>query len=120
MKRLIAIAALLVMLPVNASAFDKMDRVDTGMLAAYTVLHVMDWRQTRQIAKNPNVYWERNPLLGKHPSVSRVNKYMLASLATTAAFTYGLPKKYRRIFLGASITVTGSLVVHNFNIGLRF
>jgi hypothetical protein len=43
--------------------------------AAYLALHVADWGQTRNIAKHPDTWHETNPILGKHPSTSDVDRY---------------------------------------------
>lgn len=37
-----------------------------------TIVMALDTAQTVHIAREPDCYYERNPLLGKHPSVTRV------------------------------------------------
>ena len=44
---------------------------------ALTVSLIIDWLQTRYIAKNPKIWSEINVYLGVHPSVGRVNVYFL-------------------------------------------
>lgn len=38
-------------------------------------LTTVDWLQTVYIARHPARYFERNPILGMHPSVRQVNAY---------------------------------------------
>lgn len=92
---------------------------DTDRQIAYLILHAVDWGQTRNIARNPNDYYEFNPLLGEHPSVKRVDSYMLVSALTHTAISYVLPPKWREAFQQVTLSVKSGLVNHNFSIGLR-
>lgn len=92
---------------------------DTDRQIAYLLLHAVDWGQTRNIARNPHEYYEFNPLLGEHPSVKRVDSYMLASALTHTAISYVLPPKWREAFQQVTLSVKSGLVDHNFSIGLR-
>ena len=87
--------------------------------AGWQVLHIVDWGQTLDIARNPGLYHEINPVIGRHPSVGRVNLYMGLSAAGHLAVSWALPKEYRVYWQWMTIGVTGGLVGHNFNIGLR-
>ena len=71
------------------------------------------------IARQPGRYHEINPLMGKHPSVGRVNVYMGLSAAVHLAVSWALPKDYRGYWQWVTIGVTGGLVGNNFNIGLK-
>lgn len=51
---------------------------DSACLAAAT-LHAVDYLQTREIARNPDRFYERNPLLGRHPSQTAVAGYFLGT-----------------------------------------
>ena len=42
----------------NANAFDEWTKQDITLQAVYTVLHVVDWGQTLDIANNPKQYFE--------------------------------------------------------------
>jgi len=82
----------------------------------------MDWRQTVQIARNPDRYWERNPLLGEHPSEQRVNLHFLVGAILHPIVTEILPSKYRLwgtdwkpriIWQSISIGMSGICVLNN-------
>ena len=102
--------------PVSASDWKE---ADTERQLAYLILHAVDWGQTRNIAKNPDEFYEFNPLLGTHPSVKRVDSYMLVSALTHTAISYFLPRDWRHAFQHITLSVKSGLVDHNFSIGLR-
>jgi len=79
----------------------------------------LDYRQTISIARQPERYYETNPVLGEHPSVGKVNTYFMASVAVKNAIFFSLPEKYRIPFgIGCSVVSFG-YVEHNRAIGLR-
>ena len=92
---------------------------DTARQAAYTVLHVQDWRQTLEISRNPDQYSETNFILGRHPSESEVNSYMAGTLLLNSLIAPALKPKYRRWFQYIGIGVEGACVVNNLSIGLH-
>jgi len=119
MKTILAVLILLLSSAANATELDwKWTKTDTAIQATWTAMHVIDWSQTRKIAKEPYRYYELNPILGKHPSVGEVDLYMGASTLVNFAVARVLPKPYRRYFQMLSIGVTGACVTMNFNIGL--
>ena len=79
---------------------------------------VADWGQTRSIAYHPE-YHENNPILGRHPSVSRVDTWFIGALAVSNGIMIALPKKYRPYYAGTVTAVETYLVVHNNSIGLK-
>jgi len=95
------------------------DRNDTLREVAWQGLHLVDWGQTLNIAKEPTLYHEINPLMGKHPSVGKVNTYMCLSALTHLGVSALLPKEYRIYWQWISIGVTSGLIIHNYNIGLK-
>lgn len=91
---------------------------DTYRHATLTGLMVIDWQQTREIAENPDKYWEINPLVGKHPSVGKVDRYFVSSWLIKTGVAWAFPK-YRTKWQWFCIGVSASLVGHNFRIGLK-
>jgi len=83
-------------------------------------LHLVDWKQTRTVAKNPHKYHETNPIMGKHPSVGRVDTYMGAWVILHPVITHVLPEKHRKVWQYISIGVTGGAVVNNICVGVEF
>lgn len=68
-------------------------KIDTAFQVGYSILHVIDWGTTRDISKNPDRFHENNPILGKHPSVGKVDTYFIATLIGHTTVSYLLPDK---------------------------
>ena len=83
------------------------------------VLLAIDWRQTLTIAKNPDKWHEKNPILGEHPSVTEVNIYFAACAVLTAGGIYLLPELWVAIGLAVLCAVEAWAVVNNHRIGIR-
>jgi len=115
-KMIIIIIILFISTP--AIAFDKWDKTDIILLSASTVALAIDWRQTRRIAEQPDRFFEINPILGRHPSLSQVDMYFMVSLIVNVGVAHILPSKWRKIFLGAMTMWEVGFVTHNNNIGL--
>ena len=91
---------------------------DTKREAVYLVLHTADWAQTREIARNPDKFYEQNSILGSHPSTNQVDQYFVATAAIQFAISYYLPVEYRKAFQYISIGHDAGYVAHNFSIGI--
>ena len=115
MKSLILI--LLLLLPIPARA--EWTRADTARQLVITGIHVIDWGQTRNIANNPDRFYELNPMLGKHPSLNEVDKYFVGLIAVHAGISFVLPEKLRRPWQYLSIGYYGMNIERNYKIGLR-
>lgn len=107
----------------NADGFFKHDpwtKEDTMREAAYLVLHVVDWGQTRNIVnRREEGYWEINPILGKQPSIKRVDSYMAFSAIAHVGIAYVLPQKWRARFQYTTAGIKTGLVIYNNSAGLR-
>lgn len=99
MKRFIIIlwlAAFLVwsaLLTVTAYGFDKWETTDYALGAAYLSLHCVDWVQTRNIAANPDKYYERNNYMSMHPTMDQVDKFFVVTTAIEAVMITVLPRE---------------------------
>ena len=82
-------------------------------------LTVADWSQTRYIARHPGQYYEINPIIGKHPSVDKVDRHFVASLILKNGVFFALPEKYRFYWAGANIAIGTAVVLHNNSIGVQ-
>lgn len=87
--------------------------------AALAVTRLVDWGQTRYIAKHPDRFREVNPLIGDHPSLGEVNRHFIVSTALMFAAAHYLPQ-YRTRLLQVYVVVGAGYVVHNIGIGVRF
>lgn len=90
---------------------------EKNMFVASQVLIVADWMQTRDIVRQPDIYWENNSVLGRHPSMGEVNKYFIASLVGNYYFTNYLDKN-RMLWLQIHTVTRGATVANNARIGL--
>jgi len=80
---------------------------------------VADWGQTRTIAMNPQLYREKNPVIGEHPSLGRVNAWFLGSLVVNNGIMIALPKKYKPYYAGGVTAIETYFVVSNNHIGIK-
>ncbi len=103
----------------TAFAFDEWTKKDTIYQLTYATLHIVDWGQTRYIAKNPDRFHEKNLVLGKHPSAAEVDVYFAATLVAHTGIAYILPTEYRRIWQCVWIGVEGGCVARNFRLGIK-
>lgn len=91
---------------------------DTHRELAFTGLLLLDTLQTHNIAHVPT-YQEENPILGHHPSNAAVNRYMLGCAVGHYVISRLLPEQDRRYWQWLTIGVEGSIVAHNFYIGVH-
>uniref|UniRef100_A0A6H1ZMG4 Uncharacterized protein n=1 Tax=viral metagenome TaxID=1070528 RepID=A0A6H1ZMG4_9ZZZZ len=114
-----AIVFFVMLFPHCSCAADPWTKSDTVREAAFQTLHAVDYLQTRTIARHPEKYYERNPVLGKHPSEENVIVYFAAGAVAHGVISYYLPDPYRQIFQYVTIGLSSACVLNNFNIGLR-
>jgi hypothetical protein len=96
------------------------DDLNTALTATALAAHAADWNQTLQIARNPNSYYERNVVLGSHPSVSQVNAYFAVSAISLLVLSQYLSPQDRTVLLGAWTAIEVYAVGRNrVSLGLR-
>ena len=105
-------------LAVSYSA-DKWTTEDIMLEVTALGLKAIDWRQTRTIAKHPNLYWETNPILGEHPSIEAINRYFITTALGHVFITHLLPQKYRKYWQLLWIGISANCVYHNYRIGIK-
>ncbi|HJW81991.1 MAG TPA: hypothetical protein VJ396_07080 [Acidiferrobacterales bacterium] len=118
MKKQLMLAAFATMLSAPATAGDW-TKEDTAWQAAYLTLHVVDWGQTRDISAQPERYYEKNSILGEHPSRKRVDSYFVGAAILHTGIAYALPPKWRRLWQCVAIGSSAGAVANNVNIGLQ-
>lgn len=116
MRDVIAAIAIVLSLAQPARAQDWNDG-DRALFATAMLLHVLDWGQTLHIVDDPRFY-ERNPILGRHPSRGDVNAYFAGTALLMFTLAHVLPE-YRRPLLWGYVAVGATVVGQNFGIGLR-
>lgn len=93
---------------------------NTPLKIVGNLLLLVDWHQTRQIANHPEIYYEKNKFLGKHPSVKKVDSYFIAAIIGINLLDYVIKdEKISNAFWIGIITVEGYTVSRNLGIGLR-
>ena len=88
------------------------------LFVAHTALVVADWSQTRQIVKHPETYAEQNILLGKHPSMDKVDLMFVSTLIGSYYIFDSLDNNRQTWLISATVT-RGLIVGHNLHLGLR-
>jgi len=108
--------------PINFNLKDQKawDNLDYVLLGSFVASSFSDWRQTRNIARNPNKYDETNFLLGKNPSIGEVNTHFVLGLAGVTAVSVMLSSDNRKIWLGTITAIKMLSVIHNRNVGVSF
>jgi hypothetical protein len=86
--------------------------------ATFLTLHTVDWLQTRTIAKQ-NYYYEQNAILGRHPSIGKVNVYFASTALAHYLIADRLSPEWRKGFQYISIGISGGAVLNNISLGIR-
>jgi len=100
-------------------AYAEWSTTDTVMEATYATVHIMDWQQTRLIAKRQGQWKETNGILGGHPSRDRVDAWFAGTLAGHALISYLLPDKWRTAWQALTIGIEATTVVRNYQLGVK-
>lgn len=76
-----------------AQYFEPFSNQDIILQSIYTAVTVIDWMQTKDfVSKGVE---ELNPILGKTPSQSRIDKLIFGAIVTHGLISYTIPQKYR-------------------------
>lgn len=90
------------------------------MFEAWNVgLQVIDWGQTKNIVNNPDLYYEGNSFLGKHPSHAEVDRFFLVTIVGHGVVSYLLPRDYREVWQLVTVGMHIGNVKRNYDIGLK-
>ena len=96
----------------------KKGKVSNTLEGLYLSGRLLDWAQTRKIARNPDQYSEKNPFLGPAPSQEKVDAYM-ALLGTGHYFANkNLPDKLAIPLQILTIAEVANAVNKNRKLGL--
>lgn len=119
MIKKLLVSASLAALTAVAQAGDPWSEDQQASGIALGTLLIVDYLQTRQIAKQPEIYHEINPVIGKHPSISTVNTYFAGVAILGYLALDALPSDMRSWTLGAGIVLELTVTAHNNTIGLK-
>lgn len=132
MKKTILIFIMIILSFTNMShAADKWDKEEITVATIFTVATVIDWGQTRDMAKSNWIYHidhenhtiiyyeEINPILGKKPSLHEIDTYFTLATISTLTISHYLPKDWRKKFLSIMSFIEFHTIHNNHNIGLK-
>jgi hypothetical protein len=115
--RLLALAFAL--FPSLCEAREPWEFTDYALTSAALASLIVDWGQTRHIAKNPSRFDEKNRILGTTPSVGKVDAYFVGAMLGTVAVAHLLPQDMRRLFLAGTLSMELSVIDQNRSIGIK-
>ena len=72
----------------------------------------------KEIANN-DAYYEKNPILGKHPSETAVVTYFITRGFAHYHVTKMIPQKYRNIWHGYNVIYNYDVIRDNHELGIR-
>lgn len=119
MKALVSVIVCLMLAGCATHFGQGWSKADTAREIIWEGLHVVDWGQTRYIAKHPDKFYEINPLIGKHPSTSKVDIYMAGTTLLHPVVSGYLKPEYRKWFQYITIGISGGCVINNASIGVK-
>ena len=118
MKPLLLILTLL-LLHTHAPAGAPWTSEDIWLESAWQALNVADWGQTRYISESAD-YWEVNPILGRNPTRRQVDAFFVTVAGLHWLISDRVNAGSRLRWQWISLGFKGSLVWHNWSIGVGF
>ena len=97
---------------------EPLTNTDKKGIVIFNVLQGIDMLQTLEIANNDK-YYEKNPILGKHPNEFHVVSYFIARGFAHYHVTKMIPQKHRNIWHGYNIIYNYDVIRDNHAIGIR-
>ena len=118
MKKVMMLSLLILTLSTSTISKELTKSQKVGELAFQTV-NFIDMMQTLEIVQHDDLYYETNPILGKHPRQNEVITYFMIRGAMHYHTTKWLPKKFRPVWLTITFLPQIPLIEHNHNLGIR-
>lgn len=120
MRRIAALGAVVLLAAMASQAYagDEWRGADTAREAVFLTLYMLDWGQTRTIARHPERRSEANAFLGEHPSAGRVDRYFAVTALAHVGVAYVLPSSWRAGFQYITIGIELSTVNRNRHLGI--
>ena len=91
---------------------EDLTEVDKANIVLFNVLQGIDMLQTLEIANNDN-YYEKNKILGKHPSEAQGVTYFIARGIAHFHATKIIPEKYRSLWHGYNVVYNYDVIRDN-------
>lgn len=99
-------------------AGDPWSKKDKVLEGAFLVATALDWKQTLDIKKHPNLY-EQNSIMGRHPSDATINTYFVSTIVLHALVADQLHGKWRTAWQATWIGLEIGTVQRNYALGIR-
>ncbi len=115
------LGALLALVVATAPRPEAWTTADTVLQGAFVAAVAVDYLQTRSflLHDNPAESWEQNPLLGRHPSMTKLTLFCAGGIVAHTAIAYVLPHPWRTLWQLAWIAVEGATIYGNVQTGVR-
>ena len=97
---------------------EPLTEVDKANIVVFNVLQGIDMLQTLEIANNDN-YYEKNKIMGKHPSEAQVITYFIARGLAHYHATRMIPGKYRPVWHTYNLVYNYDVIRDNHELGIR-
>lgn len=97
----------------------KWDTADKLLFAGFVVVNAIDASQSINIVKNPDLYYETNPILGKHPSEGEIWLFKAAVVGGMYWLVKDAKPASRKFMLLVANAIVLTAVNHNRTIGLH-
>ena len=91
---------------------------DKKGIIAFNTLQFADMLQTLEIANN-DAYYEKNKIMGRHPSEAQVITYFIARGFAHYHATKILPAKYRPLWHTYNVVYNYNVIKNNHEIGIK-
>ena len=105
---------LLILLFIPSLSFaDPWSQDDIYREVAFQAVTIIDWGQTRDIAKNTDKFFEHNPFLGNSPSINSVDTYFISAIIIHVIVSNNLSSEYRKYFQYISIGIESNSAIKN-------
>ena len=118
MKKLMVLPLLILTLSTSTISKELTKSQKVGELAFQTV-NFIDMMQTLEIVQHGDLYYETNPILGKHPQQHEVITYFMIRGALHYEITKWLPEEFKMPWLTVTFFPQIPIIEHNHNLGIR-
>lgn len=116
-----AIALVILVIGLLYSTCSRADEWTTGQKigeGVFVAATVLDWSQTRSSCARVG-RCELNPMLGGHPSDSRINSWFVTTLVVQYLVADALPSDWRNRWIAAGVVMEVTVTARNANVGAR-
>ena len=118
MKKVMMLSLLILTLSTSTISKELTKSQKVGELAFQTV-NFIDMMQTLEIVQHDDLYYETNPILGKHPQQYEVITYFMIRGSLHYQVTKWLPEKFKMPWLTVTFFPQIPIIEHNHNLGIR-